>query len=236
MKVTRMKNATHPIQTKLNATLSAALLALVGAVNLASPSAAVVTASLGSASFGSTGLALAVQAAPWLSLGAALMTSGESLAATNKPVVGVGIKCCKRPGGCSSSARTAQVPVRSGVDGSFQFIGLEPGDYDVTPDGGKTELYKVGADGKLSGFVQEENGVRSVVKMRPGGMGPAGPAGPANTFSPTSTASGNSPGNANPSPNSSPKAATPPSSAPVSTERGIKDNGVKGCTGCDIRG
>ena len=228
-----MKNATHPIQTKLNALLSAALLALVGAVNLASPSAAVVGASLGGASFGSTGLALAVQAAPWLGLGAALLTSGESLAATNKPVPGVGIKCCKRPGGCSSSARTAQVPVRSGVDGSFQFMGLEPGDYDVTPDGGKTELYKVGADGKLSGFVQEEGGVRSVVKMRPGGMGSAGPA---NTFSPTSTASGNSPGNANPIPNSSPKAATPPASAPGSTEKGIKNNDVKGCTGCDIRG
>ena len=228
-----MKKATHPIQTKLNALLSAALLAMVGAVNFASPSAAVVTASLGSVSFGSTGLALAVQAAPWLGLGAALLTSGEALAATNKPVVGVGIKCCKRPGGCSSSARTAQVHVRSGVDGSFQFIGLEPGDYDVKPDGGKTELYKVGADGKLSGFVQEEGGVRSVVKMRPGGMGPASPV---NTLSPTSAAGGNSPGNANPIPNSSPKAATPPSSASGGTEEGIKDNGVKSCSGCGITG
>ena len=231
-----MKNATHPIQTKLNALLSAALLAMVGAVNFASPSAAVVTASLGSASFGNAGLALAVQAAPWLGLGAALLTSGAALAATNKPVPGVGVKCCKRPGGCSSSARTAQVPVRSGVDGSFQFTGLEPGDYDVTPDGGKTELYKVGADGKLSGFVQEENGVRSVVKMRPGGMGPAGPVGPANTLSPTSAVGGNSPGNANPIPNSSPKAATPPSSAPGGSEKGIKDPGVKSCSGCGMTG
>ena len=212
---------------------SAALLAMVGAVNFASPSAAVVTASLGSVSFGSTGLAVAVQAAPWLGLGAALLTSGEALAATNKPVVGVGIKCCKRPGGCRSSARTANVTVQSGVDGSFQFMGLEPGDYDVTPDGGKTELHKVGADGKLSGFVQEEGGVRRVVKLRPGGMGPAGPAG---TFSPTSAASGNSPGNANSSPNSSPKAATPPASAPGSAEKGIKDPAIKPCGHCGMTG
>ena len=231
MKVTSMKNATHPIQTKHNATLSAALLAMVGAVNLASPSAAVVTASLGSASFGSTSLALAVQAAPWLGLGAALMTSGEALAATNKPVGGVGVRVCKNPGGCSN--RTAHVPVQSGVDGSFQFMGLEPGNYDVTPDGGKTELHKVGADGKLSGFVQEEGGVRSVVKMRPSGMGPAGPAG---TFSPTSAAGGNSPGNANSTPNSSPKAATPPASAPGGAERGIKDPGVKLSPGNVISG
>lgn len=205
----------------------------MGAVNLANPSAAVVAASLASAGIASTSLALAMQAAPRLGLGAALMTSGKALAATNKPVPGVVIKICKRPGGCSSSARTAHVPVQSGVNGSFQFMGLEPGNYDVTPDGGKTELHKVGADGKLSGFVQEENGVRSVVKLRPGGMGPAGPAG---NFSPTSAASGNSRGNANPSPNSSPKAATPPASAPGGAEKGIKDPGVKSCPGCVISG
>ena len=155
----------------------------------------------------------------------------KALAATNKPVGGVGIRVCKNPGGCSN--RTAHVPVQSGVDGSFQFMGLEPGNYDVTPDGGKTELHKVGADGKLSGFVQEEGGVRSVVKLRPGGMGPAGPAG---TFSPTSAANGNGQGNANPTPNSSPKAATPPSSAPGGAERGIKDNGTKSFSGVGIKG
>ena len=151
----------------------------------------------------------------------------KALAATNKPVGGVNVRACKRP------CRPANVPVQSGVDGSFQFMGLEPGDYDVTPDGGKTELHKVGADGKLSGFVQEEGGVRSVVKLRPSGMGPAGPAG---TFSPTSAAGGNSPGNANPTPNSSPKAATPPSSAPGGAERGIKDPGVKLSPGNVISG
>lgn len=223
-----MKNAIRTIKNKLNklnTLFSATLLAMVGTVNIASLPAAAVTAS-----FGSVAVALAAQAAPWLGLGAALVASGEAIAATNKGVAGVGIKVCKRPGGCRSSARTAQVPVRSGVDGSFQFIGLEPGDYDVTPDGGKTMVFTVGADGKLGGVVQEEGGVRSVAKLRPGGMGPVG------SVSPASAVSDNNQVNTQGKASSNPNTATPTSSVPSGTERGIKDNGVKGCTGCGISG
>lgn len=139
-----MKTSFHFRRT----TLGAALLVMLGTAKLASlPSAA---------------LAMAVQAAPWLGLGASLVARGEALAAT-KQIPGIGIRVKKSPGG---TARTT--PVQSDPDGSFNFTGLAPGDYEVTPDGGKSVLLKVGADGKLSGVMQEDGSVRSVVKPKPG--------------------------------------------------------------------
>jgi hypothetical protein len=146
----------------LKTTLSAAVLAFLGATNLASLPTAAVTCS---ASLGSAALSMAAQAAPWLGLGAGLLVSGEAMAGA-KAIPGIGIRVRKNPGG---NTRTA--PVQSGPDGSFSFTGLEPGDYEVTPDGGKSVMMKVGADGKLSGVVQEDGGVRSVVKPKPGAPG-----------------------------------------------------------------
>lgn len=167
LKVTTMKTTLQSLQTTLKATLSAASLALLGAVHLASLPAATIS----SASFGGSIMAVAAQAAPWLGLGVGLVISADAMAATNKPVVGVGIRLCKRPGGCSARTLSA----KSGSDGSFSLSGLEPGEYDVTPDGGKTMLFKVGADGKLSGIVQEDGGVRSVVKPKAGAPNQAAP-------------------------------------------------------------
>jgi hypothetical protein len=123
----------------LKTTLSAAVLAFLGATNLASLPTAAVTCS---ASLGSAALSMAAQAAPWLGLGAGLLVSGEAMAGA-KAIPGIGIRVRKNPGG---NTRTA--PVQSGPDGSFSFTGLEPGDYEVTPDGGKSVMMKVGADGK----------------------------------------------------------------------------------------
>jgi hypothetical protein len=133
----------------LKTTLSAAVLAVLGATNLASlPTAAVSS----SASLGSAALIMAVQAAPLLGLGAGLVVSGEAMAGA-KAIPGIGIRVKKSPGG---NTRTA--PVNTGPDGSFSFTGLEPGDYEVTPDGGKSVMMKVGADGKLSGVLQAKQG------------------------------------------------------------------------------
>lgn len=202
-----MKNATHSIKT----TLSAALLAVLGTANFASLPTAAVT---GSASIGSAAWAVAAQAAPWLGLGAGLVLGNPAVAATNKPVAGVGVKICKNPGG--SSACITNPGLKSGADGNFQINGLKPGDYDVTPDGGKTVILQVGADGKLGGVVQEEGGVRSVVKLRPGGLFPGGSAVDSSRAKPSVEIAGQS--------------------GPSSADKGIKDNGVRSCNGCGMTG
>lgn len=187
-----MKNTLQSLQTTFKATLSTASLALLGAINLASLPAATIS----SASFGGSMMAVAAQAAPWLGLGAGLLANGNAMAQAQfqtKPVVGVGVRICKNPGG--STACIANPGLNSGPDGSFQATGLAPGNYDVTPDGGKSMLFKVGADGKLSGIVQEEGGVRSVVK---------------------------------------PKAVSTSEAAPGSADKGIKDNGIRGCGKCGL--
>ena len=148
-----MKTILNSIKT----TLSATLLAILGTANLASLPTAAVTSS---ASLSSTAWAVAAQAAPWLGAGAGLMVSGEVLAAT-KALPGAGISIKKSPGG---AARTA--PVKSANDGSFHFSGLEAGDYEVTPDGGKTVMFKVGSDGKLSGLAQEGGVVQTKSNMQ----------------------------------------------------------------------
>ena len=198
-----MKNATHSIKT----TLSAALLAVLGTANFASLPTAAVT---GSAGMGSAALAVAAHTAPWLGLGASLALGNQAMAATNKPVPGVGVRCCKRPnGGCTAR-------IMSAIDGSINFSGLEAGDYEVTPEGGKPAMFKVGSDGKLSGVVQEEGGVRSVVKLRPGGLGLTGAATDSTHVKHKDEIGGQT--------------------GPGSADRGIKDVGVKSCNGCGMTG
>jgi hypothetical protein len=133
----------------LKTTLSATLLAILGAANLANLASLPTAAVTSSASLGNAAWAVAAQAASWLGVGAGLVVSGEALAAT-KQIPGIGIRVKKSPGGAALT-----VPVKTANDGSFHFSGLEAGDYEVTPDGGKTVMFKVGSDGKLSGVVQE---------------------------------------------------------------------------------
>ena len=77
-------------------------------------------------------------------------------------------------------------------------------------------MFKVGSDGKLSGVVQEEGGVRSVVKLRPGGLGLTGAATDSTHVKHKDEIGGQT--------------------GYCSTEKGIKDNGCKGCTGCGLTG
>jgi hypothetical protein len=132
------------MKTSLRSTLAATALAVASIANLASlPSAA-------------------------LTVAAGLVVSGDALAGgapasdavvlQTKPIAGVGIRCCKRPGG--STARCI-APPKTGADGSFQLSGLEAGEYDVTPDGMKPAIFKVGADGKLSGVVRASGVVQT---------------------------------------------------------------------------
>jgi hypothetical protein len=125
------------MKTSLRATLAATALAIASIANLASLPSAALTVAAG------------------------LVVSGDVLAA-NKDIPGIGIRVRKNPGG---TARTA--PLQSGPDGSFHLTGLEPGDYEVTPDGGKAAIFKVGADGKLSGVVRTGGVVQTS-----GGAGP----------------------------------------------------------------
>jgi hypothetical protein len=183
----------------LKTTLSAAVLAVLCATNLAGlPTAAVSS----SASLGSAALSIVAQAAPWLGLGAGLVVSGEAMA-TAKAIPGIGIRVRKNPGG---NNRTA--PVNTGPDGSFSFTGLEPGDYEVTPDGGKSVMMKVGADGKLNGVVQAKPGTANdwVITM------------------PTKIQATDS--------------SYVPQKADGSggAEKGIKDNGTKSCGNCGLTG
>lgn len=104
----------------------------------------------------------------FVSMGAGLIVADNAFAATNKPVAGVGIKICKRPGG--SSARTKATT--SDANGNFKFTGLAPGDYDVTVGNGAVKLFVVGADGALSGTAVQDispapRAVQSIDAMLP---------------------------------------------------------------------
>jgi hypothetical protein len=125
------------MKTFLRATLAATAFAVASIANLASLPSAALTVAAG------------------------LVVSGDVFAAT-KSIPGIGIRCQKRPGGTAACP-----PMKSGPDGSFHLTGLEAGEYDVTPDGMKPAIFKVGADGKLSGVVRTGGVVQTS-----GGAGP----------------------------------------------------------------
>jgi hypothetical protein len=137
------------MKTSLRATLAATALAVASIANLASlPSAALTVAA---------GLVVSGQA---LAGGA---PASDAVVLQNKPIGGVGIRCCKRPGGSTARCKAS----KSGNDGGFQLSDLEAGEYDVMADGVKPAIFKVGADGKLSGVVRTGGVVQTS-----GGAGP----------------------------------------------------------------
>ncbi len=77
--------------------------------------------------------------------------SGGAMAATNKPVAGVGVRSCKNPSG---SARCATATTDS--KGAFTFTTLEAGEYDVTVGNGTPMRAKVGKDGFMKGVLESD--------------------------------------------------------------------------------
>jgi hypothetical protein len=77
--------------------------------------------------------------------------AGEALA-QSKPIVGVGVKCCKRPGGGTKRYKNTT----TGADGSFRFNGLAPGSYDVIIGNGAAQVFVVAANGVLAGKAMQD--------------------------------------------------------------------------------
>jgi hypothetical protein len=77
--------------------------------------------------------------------------AGAALA-QNKPIGGIGVKICKRPGGGSARYKHST----SGADGSFRFNGLAAGSYDVIIGNGAPQIFVVGANGVLAGEAMQD--------------------------------------------------------------------------------
>ena len=114
----------------LKTTLLTAAFAALGAIS-------VPTAS----TLGSLGLAVA-----------GLSWAGGAMAVQTRPVAGVGVRCCKRPGGSSARCATATTDPK----GAFTFTALEAGDYDVTVGNGTPIQMKVGKDGFMKGVLESD--------------------------------------------------------------------------------
>jgi hypothetical protein len=93
-----------------------------------------------------------------LTVATGLVVSGQALANSSLNVT---------VGKLTNGKITSTVSVKTAVDGSFQLTGLAPGDYQVTPDGGKPAIFKVGADGKFSGVVRTGGVVQTSAGAQP---------------------------------------------------------------------
>ena len=115
----------------LKTTLLAAAFAALGAISVPTAS------TLGS-------LGLAVAGLSWV--------GGAMALQQNKPVGGVGIRACKRPGGSSARCATATADRK----GAFTFTALEAGEYDVTVGNGTPMQMTVGKDGFMKGVLESD--------------------------------------------------------------------------------
>ena len=115
----------------LKTTLLAATFAALGAISVPTAS------TLGS-------LGLAVAGLSWAGGAMALQQA--------KPIAGIGIRACKRPGGSSARCATATTDPK----GAFTFTALEAGEYDVTVGNGTPIQMKVGKDGFMKGVLESD--------------------------------------------------------------------------------
>ena len=108
------------------------------------------------AAFAALGAIGAPTASTLSSLGlavAGLSWAGGAMALQQtRPVAGVGVRCCKRPGGSSARCATATTDRK----GAFTFTALEAGEYDVTVGNGTPIQMKVGKDGFMKGVLESD--------------------------------------------------------------------------------
>jgi Carboxypeptidase regulatory-like domain len=79
------------------------------------------------------------------------VTAGAALA-QSKPIPGVGVRICKRPGGSTKRYKNTT----TGADGSFRFNGLAAGSYDVIIGNGAPQIFVVGPNGVLAGKAMQD--------------------------------------------------------------------------------
>ena len=91
-------------------------------------------------------------------LASSIMTGSALALQQTRPVAGVGVRCCKRPGG--SSAR--YVNATTGKDGTFAITGLAPAEYLVYIGTQAPIIVKVGATGILKGTVVSSGGLMTL--------------------------------------------------------------------------
>ena len=115
----------------LKTTLLTAAFAALGAISVPA------TSTLGS-------LGLAVAGWSW--------AGGAMALQQTRPVIGVGVRSCKRPGGSSARCATATTDPK----GAFTFTALEAGEYDVTVGNGTPMVVKVGKDGFMKGVLESD--------------------------------------------------------------------------------
>ena len=168
--------------------------------------------------------------------GTGLIGAGAALAATNKPVGGVGVRLCKRPGGSSARVRA----VASDPAGRFSVTVAEAGNQSVDIDKAALQM-AVNADASANRSGAADRIV--IVRFAPGPRvtGPAGqtavPGKPGvfilssgnQTFVVSNVAAGTVI-------SGSIETVDAADLFPAATARGIKDVGVKSCNGCGMTG
>ena len=181
-------------------------------------------------------MAAAVPLAGAALYGTGLIGAGAALAATNKPVVGVGVKICKNPGGSSARVRA----VASDPAGRFSVSVAEAGNQSVDID--KAAL-QMAVNAQASAIRSGAADRIVIVRFAPGPRvtGPNGqtavPGKPGvfilssgnQTFVVSNVAAGAVI-------SGSIETVDAADLFPAATAKGIKDNGVKSCGSCGITG
>jgi hypothetical protein len=110
---------------------------------------------------------------PWtaaraLLLGLALLLPGAPALAAANPIPGVDIIVRKKPGGIP-------ITIPTGADGTYQFKGLAPGNYDLFVGGQRVQSIGVGANSGISGVLSSDGGKASISINGLAGSIPLGP-------------------------------------------------------------
>ena len=168
--------------------------------------------------------------------GTGLIGAGAALAATNKPVPGIGIRACKRPGGSSARVRA----VASDAAGRFSVTVAEAGEQSVDIDKAALQMaVNAQGTGKPAGAAERLVVVRFARGLRVSGPnGQTAVPGQPNTFilssgTQTFIVSNVAAGTVI---SGSIETVDAADLFPAATARGIRDNGVKSCSGCGMTG